>query len=163
MWALTRPLFSLGLLSLAVAEPLLSPLVLHEKRNHLPVGWSLSHRHHPAAVLTLRFGLSQPNLHAIDQFINDVAHPDSPNYGNHWTAAQVVEKFAPSRDTIQTVRTWLLDSGFAGERIRVTSTKLWVELNVTVDEAEKLLNTEYHVYKHASGKKHVCEYTDVLQ
>ena len=31
----------------------------------------------------------------------------------------------------------------------------WIKLNATVEEAEKLLNAEYHVYKHVSGKEHV--------
>jgi tripeptidyl-peptidase I len=153
---LTLPLFSLGLFSLTITKSL-SPLVLHEKRNHVPAGWSHSHKYHAAAVLPLRFALSQPNLHSIDKYINDIAHPDSPNYGNHWTAAEVAEKFAPSIDTVDTVKNWLLESGIAAKRIRVTNTKGWIELNATVHEVEKLLNAEYHVHKHASGKKHVCE------
>ena len=93
MRSLTIPLFLIGLLSsLAIAEPLLSLLVPHEKRNHVPGGWSHSRKYHPRAVLPLRFALSQPNLHSIDEYINDVAHPDSPNYGNHWTAAQIAKK-----------------------------------------------------------------------
>jgi tripeptidyl-peptidase I len=117
----------------------------------------LSHKYHPTAVLPLRFALSQPNIHAIEHFINDISHPDSPNYGKHWTPAQVAEKFAPSHDTIQTVKDWLLQS-FSSERIRVAKTKGWIEVDATVEEAEKLLNADYHVYKHASGKEHVGEY-----
>jgi len=163
MRSLTVPLVSLGLLSLATAEAPIFPLLLHEKRNHVPDGWSHSRKHHAMAVLPLRFALSQPNIHTIEQYINDVAHPDSPNYGNHWTAAQVAKKFAASHDTIQTVKAWLLDSGFARERIRVTNFKGWIELNATVHEAEKLLWAEYHIYKHITGKEHVCEYIGVLQ
>jgi tripeptidyl-peptidase-1 len=154
---LTLPLFLLCILRWAVAEPRTFPLLLHEKRHHVPPGWSHSRRHHAMAVLPLRFALSQPNIHAIEQYINDVAHPASTNYGNHWTAAQVAEKFTPSHDTIETVKTWLSDNGFARERIRVTKFKGWIELNATVQEAEELLWAEYHVYKHASGKEHICE------
>jgi tripeptidyl-peptidase-1 len=150
-------IFRLGFHSLAISHPLLSPLVPHEKRNHVPAGWSYSRKHHATAVLPLRFALSQPNIHAIDQYIYDIAHPDSRNYGNHWTAAQVAEKFAPRNDTIQTVNTWLLESGFSTNRIRVTKAKSWIELNATVEEAEKLLNAQYYIYKHASGKEHVGE------
>jgi tripeptidyl-peptidase I len=158
MRSLTLPLFSLGFLCLgAIAEPLLSPWVLHEKRNHVPAGWSHSHRLDGTAVLPLRFGLTQSNIQTIDEYIHDVADPDSPNYGKHWTAAEVAEKFAPSSDTIQTVRNWLLESGIPIERIRLTITKTWIELNATVEEAENLLKAEYHVYQHDSGKKHVCE------
>ena len=151
------PLFLLALISLALAGPILSPLVLHEKRNHVPADWSYSRKFPATAVLPLRFGLSQPNIQTIDEFINDVAHPDSPNYGNHWTPAQVAKTFAPSSETIQTVKNWLLENGFAAERLHVTNTKGWIELNATVDEAESLLNAEYHVYKHVNGKEHVGE------
>jgi tripeptidyl-peptidase-1 len=134
--------------------------VLHEKRDHVPAGWSRSGKHHATAVLPLRFGLSQPNIDAIDQYINDVAHPDSPNYGNHWTPAEVAEKFAPTPETIQTVKNWLMNSGFAEARIHLTNTKSWIELNATVEEAERLLNAEYYVYTHSTGKKHVCKWIE---
>jgi tripeptidyl-peptidase I len=149
-------LFS-GLLSLAVATPRLSRSVVHEKRDHIPAEWSHSRKHHATAVLPLRFALAQSNIHAMHEFVNDVAHPESPYYGKHWTAAQVAEKFSPSHDTIQTVRDWLSESGFAPERIHVKKTKSWIELNATVEEAERLLNADYYVYKHASGKEHVGE------
>jgi tripeptidyl-peptidase-1 len=32
-----------------------------------------------------------------------------------------------------------------------------LEVNATVEEAERLLKSEYHVYEHESGKEHVCE------
>ena len=155
--------FFCSLLSLAVAEPILSPAILHEKRDHVPVGWSHSHKLHATAVLPLRFGLSQPNVDAIDEYLNNVADPESPNYGKHWTAGLVAATFAPTDNTIQTVKNWLLDGGISGERIRLTKTKGWIELNATVQEAEKLLNAEYHVYKHAGGKEHVGMWTAISQ
>lgn len=94
----------------------------------------------------------------MEAFVNDIAHPDSPNFGNHWTPEQVIEKFSPSSETVHTVKDWLLESGFTTERVRVTKTKGWVEVNATVEEAERLLNAEYHVYKHATGKEHVGEW-----
>lgn len=156
MRSFTLPFLSLCFLCLgAVAGPILSPWVVHEKRYHVPSGWAQSHKLDPTVILPLRFGLAQPNIQTIGEYLNDIAHPDSPNYGNHWSAAQVAVKFAPSAETIETVTNWLLDSGFTIERIRLTNTKGWIELNATVQETEDLLNTEYHVYKHSSGKEHV--------
>ncbi|KAF7975943.1 hypothetical protein HWV62_8231 [Athelia sp. TMB] len=151
-----QSLLALTFLAVAVvAEPSLSPFVLHEKRDHIPVGWAQHRRHDLQAKLPLRFGLSQANLESMEHFLNDVSHPNSPNYGKHWSAHEVAEKFAPSSDTIETVRAWLMQSGIGPERIRLTKAKTWIEVDATVEEAEALLNTEYHVYKHASGKEHV--------
>lgn len=121
--------FSISFLALplsALANPHLSPFVLHEKRSHVPHGWSHSHKHHADAVLPLRFGLTQANIENIDEYINDIAHPDSPNYGKHWTPAQVIEKFAPKDDTVQAVKSWLVENGLDEGRIRMPSTKIWI-------------------------------------
>ncbi|KAJ7463327.1 subtilisin-like protein [Mycena latifolia] len=144
------------LVSLALlAPPALA--VLHEKRDHIPDGWSHHSRYPADAALPLRIGLVQPNLDAIDTLLNEVSQPDSPSYGKHWTAQQVAEKFAPSAETVDAVVDWLVDSGIEKERMRVTGSRIWIELNSTVAEAEKLLNAEYNVYEHSSGKKHVGE------
>ena len=151
---LVASLLSLGL-SLASANPQLSPYTLHEKRHRLPSGWARSHKHHAAAVIPLRFGLSQSNLDNIDEFLNEVSHPESPNYGQHWTPARIAETFAPSQATVDVVLSWLLDNGFEGHRVKVTPSRGWVELNATVEEAERLLLAEYHVYQHESGSNHI--------
>ncbi|KAJ7762293.1 subtilisin-like protein [Mycena maculata] len=143
---------SLGLL--AHAE--LSPYTLHEKRTNIPAGWTLTRRHDASSVLPLRFGLAQSNIHNLASFLDDVSHPDSPNYGDHWTAAQVAKTFAPSDETVETVKAWLISSGLSPDRLRVSPTKGWLEVNATVQEAEDLLLAEYHVYTHDSGKEHVA-------
>ncbi|KAJ6552290.1 peptidase S8/S53 domain-containing protein [Mycena vulgaris] len=105
-----------------VSAALLLPSVLavvHESHTHLPHGW--------------------PNLASIDALLNEVAHPDSPSYGKHWTAQQVAEKFAPPVESVDAVLWWLIDSGIPTERIRVSGS----QVNSTVAEAEKLLKAEY--------------------
>ncbi|KAJ7885104.1 subtilisin-like protein [Mycena olivaceomarginata] len=150
-------LFSLALAAVASAQTL-SPSVQHGKRSALPAGWSRVRRHAPDAVLPLRFGLTQPNadMNTLQELLNDVAHPESPNYGDHWTPARVAEYFAPSKEAIHAVLSWISESGVARDRVRVSKTKGWVMLNATVAEAESLLNTEYHVYEHDSGTEHVA-------
>ncbi|KAF7334234.1 Subtilisin-like protein [Mycena sanguinolenta] len=142
----------------AVAAQSLSPSVLHAKRSAPPAGWSRVRRHAPDAVLPLRFGLTQPNIDmaTLETLLNDVSHPDSPNYGKHWSPGRVASHFAPSNEAVHTVVSWIADSGIARDRVRVSSTKGWVLLNATVAEAEDLLKTEYHVYEHDSGTAHVA-------
>ncbi|KAG1881010.1 peptidase S8/S53 domain-containing protein [Suillus subluteus] len=132
--------FTLSLAVVSLAEPTLSPYNVHEKRSAIPIGWSYTRRHESAATLPLRIALKQTN------------------YGKHWTAGEISRKFSPSEESVSTVRDWLVENGLASERIRVSSTKGWINVIVTVKEAERLMNTEYNVYTHVSGQEHVaCE------
>jgi tripeptidyl-peptidase-1 len=105
--------------------------------------------------MPLRFGLKQSNMDRIDEMLFDISHPESPNFGNHWSPEQVIETFAPSTETIDTVRNWLSEEGIDASRIRIAPTKVWIQVNATVEEAERLLQTQYNVYSHSGGEKHV--------
>lgn len=104
----------------------------------------------------MRFALSQTNLDKADQFLMDVSHPDSPNFGKHWTAKQVAETFAPSQESVDAVTAWLRNSGIAPERIQKSQSMGWLTLDAKVTEAENLLKTKFFLYKHSlTGKPHV--------
>ncbi|KAF4579630.1 hypothetical protein EYR40_000191 [Pleurotus pulmonarius] len=129
--------------------------VLHEKRDLLPSGWAHARRHDPSATIPLKFALTQSNMHRLEEFLNEVSHPKSPLYGNHWTAGKIAETFAPSEETMSTVHNWLVGSGIPSERIKISSTKGWINVDASVAEANELLRTEYNVYVHESGKSHI--------
>ncbi|EIW80513.1 subtilisin-like protein [Coniophora puteana RWD-64-598 SS2] len=153
-----RSLLSLVALSLslfAAAEPTISPYALHEKRIVLPQGWSYGRKHAAGSALPLRFALTQQNIEEMEKYVMDVSHPHSPNYGKHWSVKDVLEKFSPNRETVKTVHDWLTENGIEKERIRLSPNKGWIEVDATIEEAEALLQTEYSVYSHVSGKEHV--------
>ncbi|KAH7925917.1 hypothetical protein BV22DRAFT_1010230 [Leucogyrophana mollusca] len=151
-------LVSLALGLAASASPTAFPWTLHEKRSSIPVGWSPTHKLDSTATIPLRFALTQPNIQDIEKHLYDVSHPDSPNYGNHWTAGQVAATFAPSPETIKAVLDWLLSSGVEPARVKLSPTRGWIDVSSNVKEAESLLRTNYNVYTHDSGKEHVaCE------
>lgn len=129
--------------------------VVHEKRAAEPVHWVKARRLEPDRVLPMRFGLSQQNIDKLEEMLMAVSHPESPTYGQHWSPAEVVETFAPSEETISAVRNWLTEFGFASERLRLTPSRGWIEVNATTAEVEDLLNTEYHVYSHPSGAEQI--------
>ncbi|KAH7907732.1 peptidase S8/S53 domain-containing protein [Hygrophoropsis aurantiaca] len=155
-----RP-FSISLVSLVfilVTDASLSPFVLHEKRDAIPSDWARKRKHDSSVVLPLKFALAQSNIDQIEQFLYDVSHPQSPNYGKHWTPGQVATSFAPSNETITTVRNWLLTSGVDAARIKSSPSRGWLEVSSTVGEAEELLHAEYYVYAHNTGVEHTaCE------
>ncbi|OBZ66472.1 Tripeptidyl-peptidase SED1 [Grifola frondosa] len=159
MFPLTRLLVLYStLLAAAPYVVVASPVskAYHEFRRFVPTGWTPVRRAEPDIVLPLRVGLAQSNLHNIETYLLDVSHPDSPNYGNHWTASRVAETFRPSDETVDIVRSWLADS-VDPQRISLSRGGGWLEVNMTVDEVERLLGTEYYVYEHGdSGAEHVA-------
>ncbi|KAJ7743035.1 subtilisin-like protein [Mycena maculata] len=113
----------------------------------VPAEWSLHRRADPDALIPLKFSLAQSNLEKLETFLLDIADPRSPNYGQHWSPAQVKETFRPSTETVDTVHAWLThDAGIHAHKIRLSSNGDILQLNVTIAEAESLLRAEYYVY-----------------
>ena len=152
-----RILALLALAALTLAEPQLSPHVVHERRSFNPEarGWRFHRRMEGHAVLPMRFGLSQSNLDTLEEELMAVSHPESPNYGKHWSAQRIVEHFAPSKETVDAVAEWLSQNGISRDRLKLSKSKSWIEVNATVAEVEDLLKTEYHVWEDADGLERV--------
>src|SRR4051812_4415870 len=104
-----------GLLTTALAAPTSQRHVVHERRERLPTHWSKNSKLNGDLIIPLRIALAQNNLDKADEFIMDVSHPDSPNFGKHWTAKQVAEAFAPSEEAVNTISRWLAESGIIGD------------------------------------------------
>lgn len=77
----------------------------------------------------------------------DIAHPHSPNYGQIWTPHRVKETFAPSHDTIATVKEWLEEHGYLEDNIRFSKDRAWLEVDMTIEAAELLLEAKYHDFR----------------
>jgi tripeptidyl-peptidase-1 len=69
--------------------------VLHEKRSSPPPLWVKRSKLDSRTVIPVKIGLNQRNLERAEDFIYDVSHPRSQTYGQHWTAKQIAETFAP--------------------------------------------------------------------
>ncbi|KAF2101778.1 subtilisin-like protein [Rhizodiscina lignyota] len=117
---------------------------VHEKREATSERWIKRDRVNGLTTLPVRIGLAQSNLDRGYDYLLDVSHPDSPNYGKHWTAEEVAKKFAPSEESIGAVRDWLTSSGIDRKRISHTTNMGWLTFHATVQEMENLLHTEYY-------------------
>jgi tripeptidyl-peptidase-1 len=130
--------------------------VVHEKRDKLPLHWNRSAKLHPASTIPIRIALTQSNLDKAEEYLLDVSHPKSPNFGKHWTAKQIAETFAPAKDTVDAVSAWLSESGITG--FSQSQSLTWINAKVTVEQAERLLQTSFYEYVHENGKSHIaCE------
>lgn len=152
-------LVTAALAATAVASPISNTLVVHEKREELPHGWTKRTMLDRRAILPMRIALAQNNLEKGGDWLHEVSDPDSDRYGQHWTAADVAAAFAPSADTVSAVKEWLASHGIGEDRIEHSASFGFLKFDASVDEAENLLNTKYNVYQHSeTNQPHVaCE------
>ncbi|KAJ6476257.1 subtilisin-like protein [Mycena sanguinolenta] len=129
-----------------------SSFSIHEQRTYLPHGWSRVGKPDITGTLPLRIGLKQPNIDKLHDRLLDVSHPNSENYGKHWTPEEVKTYFQPSEESVEAAIQWLEESGVERARIELSKGRNWVQVkDLSVAEAERILNTEYHVYEHIYG------------
>ncbi|QKX54466.1 uncharacterized protein TRUGW13939_01552, partial [Talaromyces rugulosus] len=133
--------------------------VLHEKRQSTSSQWLNLGPVEPDSKIVVRVGLKQSDLHKAHEYLMDVSHPKSPNYGKFWTQDQVIQAFAPSDETASCVHDWLARAGIDKSRILHTENKGWLAFEATGSEVENLLKTQYYNYKNTiTGQKAVaCE------
>lgn len=127
--------------ALGLAVP--STHAVHERR-HVPHA-RINKRMAPNAVLPMRIGLRQNSaaLQSAEEWLMEVSHPSSPKYGQHWSTDEVIAAFSPSDESVDTVASWLIEAGISKERLTHSGNKAWLAFDATVEEAEKLLHTEY--------------------
>lgn len=92
---ISNVLVASALVTAVLASPLSQTNVVHEKRTALPHGWKRRDVLDRRAILPMRIALTQSNLDRGHEWLMDVSHPDSKNYGRHWKADDVAQAFAP--------------------------------------------------------------------
>lgn len=109
----------------------------------------------PEAILPVRIALAQKNLDKGHDYLMDVSHPHSANYGKHWTADEVIEAFKPDDADVQVVRDWLVGSGIPVETITHSDNKAvsMTDSNLEIGVANCHRKSWYHVKFDASAAK----------
>ncbi|EGG07175.1 putative aorsin endoprotease precursor [Melampsora larici-populina 98AG31] len=99
-------------------------------------------------VLRFRFGLKQSNIDNLYDELMRVSSPESPHYADHWDSDKVSRFFSPSNETIGEVLKWLKkeDKGF--KKVELSRSRAWVHVHMSIDQAEKLLDTKFYKYIH---------------
>lgn len=130
----------------ALGMPLETMVVQHEKRvngaNLVKLGTA-----QPATTVPVRIALSQRNLDRGMDLLLEVADPDSPKYGQHYTKQQVVDIFAPAQESIDAVTQWLVEAGIPERSITLSQNKGYLDFETTVGNLESLLKTSYHIFE----------------
>ncbi|KAI0134345.1 putative protease S8 tripeptidyl peptidase I [Xylariales sp. AK1849] len=148
--------FAVYFVALATAHPYEHHSV-HEERQTLSSRWVKRDRVPANKYLPVRIGLTQSHLHRAEEYLLDVSHPRSPNYGKRWTSDEVIAAFQPSDSAVEAVRDWLATH----EILDVTHSenKGWLAFDAPVSKVEALLRTEYfeHEDKVTGGVLPACD------
>lgn len=105
---------------------------VHEQRDVRSSRWTKLGRVRPEAILPVRIALAQNNLDKGHDYLMEISHPHSPNYGKHWTADEVIEAFKPNDADVEVVRDWLVESGIPVETITHSDNKAVSDSNVGI-------------------------------
>jgi len=137
--------FTMKAIALALALALLATC------SALPHGWRHSHRASPGNKLEVSFWLNLPSagLTALEGELKARSDPSSALYAQWLSNAEVHAMVAPAPEAVNEVLAFLSDAGIEEHRVRFpTPNSDVLVLEVTVAEAERLLETEFAVYKH---------------
>ncbi|KAK4214897.1 Pro-kumamolisin, activation domain-containing protein [Rhypophila decipiens] len=132
--------------------------VCHERHTASNLeGWVKGERLNASSLLPLRVGLRQSNLDKGHDLLMDISDPDSPNYSKHLSAEEVTDLFAPPKESVHEVQVWLMSAGIDQKELSQSTNKQWIQFDATVEEAEKLLMTDFHFFEHVeSGVKNIA-------
>ncbi|KAF4963087.1 hypothetical protein F66182_18143, partial [Fusarium sp. NRRL 66182] len=142
-----------ALTALAVAAPSPARHVLHEKRDRPATDWVKGTRIEGSAILPIRIGLTQSNLHNGPEVLKAVSDPRSDRYGQYLSLEEVHDLFAPAEHHVESIKEWLHHSGIDKSRIVHSDNKGWLAFDATTEEAERLFQTEYFEHEHAQSDR----------
>jgi tripeptidyl-peptidase I len=162
----------LGIFSAAYALPR-STRSSHavKERHSVPDGWTKFGPASKSDSIHLVIGLKLQNETAVEQHLLEVSDPRHHRYGQHLTAEEIQDVVRPSEDTQNAVMSWLEDYGLTGN---FSPNKDTIHVLLSIEKAERLLQTSYTTFEHTDGSKidrapewslpiHLHEHIDVVQ
>ncbi|KAF2132361.1 tripeptidyl-peptidase 1 precursor [Dothidotthia symphoricarpi CBS 119687] len=157
----------------ALATPIQgrSPYVVKET-HFVPQEWTKLERSHGTKTIQLQIGLKQGRFDELDRHLHEVSDPDHPRYGQHLSGDEVDALVAPTSETYKLVHEWLAENGI--KDLGYSSAKDWIVVHLPIEMVERLLDTEYHNYKHEDGSvvarttawslpRHLHDHIDAIQ
>jgi tripeptidyl-peptidase-1 len=113
----------------------------------------------------MRIALAQRNLHNSEDFLTQVSSPSSSTFGQYWTLDKVTDMFALSAESLAAVTSWLTNSGIPRNTMILSLNRGFVAFNITIADAERLLQTRYLVYSDTLfGERSIaCDHYSVLK
>lgn len=167
--------FFTGLLaSLTVAAPAsISELAPLESLRAVPQGWHQGEAPPANKRLRFRIAMKQENAYQFEQHVLAISSPDDPKYGQHMSRDDLKTMLRPSATASTAVLDWLRREGVPSANIKDEGD--WINFYVSVTEAEKIMDTNFHYYSNANNgvkrirtlqysvPQHLHEYIQMIQ
>jgi tripeptidyl-peptidase-1 len=99
-----------------------------------------SHRHE------VMFHMKLKNIELLEDKLLEVSHPDSPNYGKHWTRQQISDYFSPLDGAHDALKSVLVGKGVASEDINVSTFGELVYVTAPIQIWEDVLGTKFQEF-----------------
>ncbi|KAG6005202.1 hypothetical protein E4U21_000331 [Claviceps maximensis] len=119
--------------------------VVHSLKDVIPNGWTKqvgNNLDKTRSQIKLRIHLSQPRISDFYELATKIATPGDALYGQHLSKQDADAILAPDPQSLKLVQHWL-ESENLGRRARIGSEGDSVVVVASVEEAERLLKTEY--------------------
>lgn len=95
----------------------------------------------------------QRNLPELERQLYEISDPFHAKYGQYLSTSDIRELVTPHTETLLAVEEWLHQAGIERSRWEYNTAKTWIDLPVTVSEAEALMDTTYSVWLHKDGSE----------
>ncbi|KAI8873585.1 subtilisin-like protein [Ramicandelaber brevisporus] len=92
--------------------------------------------------VNLQVGLKQQNVEQFNHRFMEMSTPGNPNYRKHMSRDELNAMLAPKDESVQMVLSWLKSFGIEG-----THDNQWIKADATVDQAQRLLQTQLNTYR----------------
>lgn len=143
------------LAALAAASPTNLQMALKQSLHSVPTGWQVYGDAPADHQIDMHIGLKEQNMDVLQQRLLAMSTPDHPDYGKHMSKDEIDTLTAPTKETVQSVTSWLESHGVKAGEI---SNGL-MPVTVTIAQAEKMLGTKYSVYHHAGDDRYTVRTT----
>lgn len=140
----------IGLVCSAPAPAPYLGLTIVEGLPAVPQGWHQGPRIPASHILRLRIALKQDNAFAFEQHVIDISTPGHPSYGKHMQHDEIKTMLRPKEEASRAVLGWLASQGVPPSAIEDDGD--WINFNVPAIDAERILNTQFHIYSNSVNK-----------
>ena len=93
----------------------------------------------------------------LDQFLQQIHDPNSPNFHRWLTAREFGERFGIAAEDIQTITNWLQSHGFKLDAVYANGTV--ISFSGTAGQVRRAFHTEIHRLE-VNGEKHIANMSD---
>ncbi|KAI9849924.1 MAG: vesicle formation at the endoplasmic reticulum [Sclerophora amabilis] len=142
--------FVAGSLPGARAVPPTSSSDVFERLGVIPPGWTQLHEPSPDLRLALRIAIKSENLPRFEQTLLDVSTPGHERYGKFLEWEEMKAQLRPTTLASESILGWLDTSGIPKDDIEDDGD--WVSFNVSISQAERMLDTKFHWYRNSINK-----------